>query len=152
MATVDLAKLKNIDNKTKNIVFAYIWQCQLLFDKNISYYNIPDLITYICLLYYGKQYIFMNGMNILSREWNKWDDIEYDSDAGGYHPDHPEGTHRHKGKIWMVHRSSPARCKIMIKRDDGSLVVYPLINVNLKLIDNGKPIISYEEAHAYCQV
>ena len=94
METVDLRQLKNIDNKTKDTLFDLIRQCQLLFE-NITYYIIPDLIAYICLSYYREQYIFMNGMNILSRDWKKWDDIEYEADV-------PSGCEAGKGKILTV--------------------------------------------------
>ena len=144
METVDLAKLKHIDNKTKDTVFGFIHQCQLLFDKNISYYIIPDLIAYICLSYYGKQYIFMNGINLLSRDWKKYDDIEYDSDANGQHE---AGKHIHKGKVLTVKEGTAGAIKIIIKCDDGAYVTFELTEVKLKLVDNGTPIITYEEAH-----
>ena len=149
MATVDLAadlaKLKHVDNKTKNSVFGFIRQCQLLFDKNITYYNIPDLIYYTCLLYCRKEYVFMNGVNILSRDWNKWDEIEYDSDAASQRP---KGRHCHKGKILTIKDThAHGTTKIIIKCDDGGYVTFSLKEIKLKLIDNGTRIITYQEAH-----
>ena len=38
-------------------------RCEALIDdKNVSYYNIPDLIGFICLSYYRNVYIFMNHL------------------------------------------------------------------------------------------
>ena len=144
MATVNFAKLKNTENTIRNTVFGFIRQCQLLFDKDISYYNIPDLIAYICLSYYRNQYVFMNGVNILSRDWKKCDEIEYDSDGEGKHK---PGAHIHKGKIITVKNRGVGLDKIIIKCDDGAYVAFRLNEVKLKLIDNGTPIISYQQAH-----
>ena len=143
MATLDVAELKNVDNKTLRIVFGFIQQCQLLFDKNISYYNIPDLIAYICLSYYRNLYVFMNGINILTRDWKKYDEIEYDIDAQGKQP---KGTHRYKGKILAIKDGAAGNKKIIIKCEHGGYEQFALIEIKLKLIDDGTPILTYKHA------
>ena len=45
-------RLSNVDDKTKKIVFGFIRNSQNYFPQNNSYYNIPDLVIQICLLYY----------------------------------------------------------------------------------------------------
>ena len=44
----------------------------------------------------------MNGINIVSRDWKKWDQIEYDSDAASKHEPR---THIHKGDRWCIGRN-----------------------------------------------
>ena len=85
----------------------------------------------------------MNGMNILSRDWKKWDEIEYDEDAASKHQ---PGTHIHKGKILTVIDGAAGESKIIIKRTEGYYSLC-LNDIKLKLLDNGKPIITYEGAH-----
>ena len=48
-------QIKNINQKVKDIVFGYIRLSQcLLPNNNNSYYNIPSLVSYICILYYNQ--------------------------------------------------------------------------------------------------
>eukprot|EP01084_Bolivina_argentea_P019542 36318_1 len=52
MTTLDLRKADRIGARYKKIVFGYIREAQTLFSSNNTFFNIVDLIKYICLLYY----------------------------------------------------------------------------------------------------
>ena len=48
----NFAKISTFDDRIKKIVFGFIRNSQKLLPKNNQYYNIPDLVIQICLLYY----------------------------------------------------------------------------------------------------
>ena len=48
----NLSELKNIDKKTRYIVDGFIHESQALFPTDNVYYNIPELINQICLIFY----------------------------------------------------------------------------------------------------
>ena len=52
MAQADFKKVKNFRQRDKDIVYGFIKEIQCLFPKDDSYYNIHDLIKYLCLLYF----------------------------------------------------------------------------------------------------
>ena len=57
--------LKNIDQRTKDIVIGYIKQCQLLLPQNNTYYNIPSLVRHLCMAYYLiKEYFTKHSKDI----------------------------------------------------------------------------------------
>ena len=67
MATKQLFdEIKKIDERTKIIVLGYIRLCQkLLSSKNNPYYNIPELINYLCIIYYHhSEYFTKHGQFI----------------------------------------------------------------------------------------
>ena len=43
---------KNVDDRTKRLIFGYMREARQLFPHDITYYNIPISINYICLLFY----------------------------------------------------------------------------------------------------
>ena len=45
-------KRDNCDQRTTDIVTGYIRQCQKLLSNDNVYYNIPSLVTYLCLNFY----------------------------------------------------------------------------------------------------
>ena len=49
---LNLRKVAKIGQKYKDIVFGYIHRIQLLFPDDNNYFNIVDLIKFLCLLYY----------------------------------------------------------------------------------------------------
>ena len=51
-AAPSLEDVKFIDQRTKDVIFGYIKDVQQLFPKDNSYYIIPKLVIYWCLLYY----------------------------------------------------------------------------------------------------
>ncbi len=56
MSTLDLTQFKYIDQKTKDLIRAYIHDARKLLPSGIAYYNIPMEVTCICaLLYYTKE-------------------------------------------------------------------------------------------------
>ena len=89
-----------------------------------------------------KRFIFMNGINILTRAWKKGQEIEYDSDAAGKFK---SGEHVHVGKVINITEGAAGSNKIIIKDKGGSYVAYGLNEVKLKLEDNGTKIIQYNE-------
>ena len=52
MSQQNIVDIKNVDDITKKIVFGYIARCQKILPKNNTYYNIPSLVSHICILYY----------------------------------------------------------------------------------------------------
>ena len=51
---VTLQDVKNIDERTKDIVFGYIRRLQLLLSRD----NVPSLVSHWCLLYYYQREFF----------------------------------------------------------------------------------------------
>ena len=52
MAQFEFKSLTNVRQKDKDIVNGFVKEVQILFPKNNPYYNIPDLIKHLCLLYF----------------------------------------------------------------------------------------------------
>ena len=95
MESIDVAKLKSIGNDTKYLVFAFIHECELLFDKDNSYYNIPDLVGYICLAYYYiSEYFTVYGdhitydalTNTVENDSKLWSEIQKSLDEDDLDP------------------------------------------------------------------
>lgn len=55
----NLAKLKSIEQKSKDIVSGYIRQSQFVFKTDNPYYIIPPLVHYLCIGYYHISEFFM---------------------------------------------------------------------------------------------
>ena len=79
---------------------------------------------------------FMNGRNIL-KDWSMGDrmEIEYDSDPEGrIHGNH--GSHVHKGTVVNIKENwGYDTYEILIERQNGTYITYPLDDINIKLID-----------------
>ena len=85
---------------------------------------------------------FMNGINILTRDWQRGQEIEYDSDvADKYKP----GSHAHQGKLININKGVGGSYKIIFKDSSGYYAAYALIDVKLKLRDDGTKILKYHE-------
>ena len=57
--------LKHINIKCKYLVFGYIREAQLLLpNKSNPYFNIPSLITHLCIQYYWSEYFKIAGYNM----------------------------------------------------------------------------------------
>ena len=127
------------------LVFGYIHNQQKLLTSNV-----PDGITIECMKYFFEQFIgkFMNGMNILSRDWKrlyKNQMIEYDSDGAEQKGGEP-GSHIHKGKlINIVAGEQPGSSKIIIKDEIGADENFALHDIKIKLKPNGSRIITYQD-------
>ena len=62
-------KIKNIDEKIKDIVCGYIRRCQYLLPNNNPYYNIPSLVEHLCITYYWiSEYFTDHGNSITVNE------------------------------------------------------------------------------------
>ena len=48
----DRTELRRIDPKSKDTVYGYIRQMQQILPSDTPYYNIPELVTFICLKFY----------------------------------------------------------------------------------------------------
>lgn len=55
MATVDLSKIKHMSKRCKYAVFGYVRNVQKSLPPT-NYYNIPEGIIYVCLLFFGNIY------------------------------------------------------------------------------------------------
>eukprot|EP01083_Nonionella_stella_P009952 28475_1 len=65
----DLNKIKYVDTRSKRIVFGFICESQTMLDADNPYYNIPDLVKYICFIYYhSREYFTVYGSNIVYEE------------------------------------------------------------------------------------
>eukprot|EP01084_Bolivina_argentea_P297262 512103_1 len=64
MASSSLAK--QIDDKTKNIVYGYIRRYRKLLPNDIIYYDIPSLVQHLCISYYWtpKEYFTYHGIHM----------------------------------------------------------------------------------------
>ena len=60
-----LEQLKKINFRNRCLIFGYIRELQSKFTQNIAFYNVPELINYICLGYY------FGHLDL------KWDDSKY---------------------------------------------------------------------------
>ena len=49
---ISLSCIKSINVKSRDAVFGFVRTSQSLLDTNNPCYNIPDLVSYICLIYY----------------------------------------------------------------------------------------------------
>ena len=55
--SLNFEEVKQIDQRTKNIVFGFIrWSQQLLLQES-TYYNIPNIIYHICILFFWQKII-----------------------------------------------------------------------------------------------
>ena len=112
--------------------------------------NIPDEIIIEVLKYYFVfiSLKFMNGVNILSRDWKKLykgEIIEYDSDGENEFKNSESGTHIHSGKLINISLGTAKSHKIMIKDETGAYANYSLGFINIKLEDDGTRIYSFQD-------
>eukprot|EP01084_Bolivina_argentea_P303885 524752_1 len=65
--SVDIERIKKIDDETRKIVFGYIrnTQYQLCLNNNNPFYIISELITYTCMLFYYTPQVFVNPPDCL---------------------------------------------------------------------------------------
>ena len=49
---INIAEIKKIDTRTKHLLYGFIHNTQTLLPTNNAYYNIPDLIVHLCLMFY----------------------------------------------------------------------------------------------------
>ena len=50
--SLDFEQIKQATKKEKLIISGYIRRCKSMLPKNNSYYNIPELVYFICIAFY----------------------------------------------------------------------------------------------------
>ena len=81
MAAFHRDKINSIQERNKKICFGYIHETQQQLPSNNSYYNIPDLIVFLCILYYSNPECFtVYGNDItITDEWSAKNHAKTDS-------------------------------------------------------------------------
>ena len=65
MQPSNFVNIDNINKSTRFSVFGYIRDCQSLFDTDNPYYNIPDLVCFICIAYLAEiEYFTVVSKNV----------------------------------------------------------------------------------------
>ena len=55
---LDFKQIKNIDHRSKMIVYGFNKEARKSFPQDLPYYNIPPIINHVCLLFYWQQDFF----------------------------------------------------------------------------------------------
>ena len=95
--------------------------------------------------------VFMNGINILSRDWKrlyKNKTVEYHQEYHAACWDTSDHTHIRKagkGTLVNINMSTFGSNDVIIKDGNGGYYVFHLYEIKIKLLDDGSRIITYEE-------